>query len=71
MEKLPVSLVIITLNEELNIAKCIQSVPWASEVIVLDSGSQDKTVEIAQKLGAVTVHQKFLGFRDQKQRPRT
>lgn len=68
MEKLPVSLVIITLNEELNIAKCIQSVPWASEVIVLDSGSQDKTVEIAQKLGAVTVHQKFLGFRDQKQK---
>lgn len=67
MEKRPISLVIITLNEDENIARCIQSVPWADEVIVLDSDSKDKTREIATSLGAKVHTQKFLGFRDQKQ----
>lgn len=66
-EKIPISLAIITLNEEAHIARCIQSVPWASEVIVVDSGSQDKTVEIAKELGAQVYAQKFLGFGPQKQ----
>lgn len=65
--KLPVTLAIITLNEESNISRCIESVPWASEVIVVDSGSTDQTVAIARKLGAVVQHQDFLGFRKQKQ----
>lgn len=68
MEKRPISLVIITLNEEENIARCIESVPWADEVIVLDSESSDKTREIAASLGATVYTQKFLGFRDQKQK---
>lgn len=68
MEKRPISLVIITLNEEENIARCIQSVPWADEVIVLDSESRDNTRQIAESLGAKVHIQKFLGFRDQKQR---
>ncbi len=68
MEKRPITLVIITLNEEENIARCIESVPWADEVIVLDSESKDKTREIASSLGAKVHVQKFLGFRDQKQR---
>ncbi len=63
----PISLVVITLNEEQNIARCIQSVPWAAEVIVVDSGSQDKTIEIAKSFGAKVVQQEFLGFRKQKQ----
>ena len=54
---LPLTLVIITLNEEANIQRCIESVPFASEVIVVDSGSQDITVQIAQSLGARVVHQ--------------
>lgn len=66
-KKLPVTLAIITLNEEQNIARCIQSVPWASEVIIVDSGSTDKTIQIAEKLGAKVHDHAFQGFRKQKQ----
>ncbi len=65
--KLPLSLVIITLNEEKYIADCIMSVPFASEIIVVDSFSTDKTSEIAQGEGAKVLTQKFLGYRKQKQ----
>jgi glycosyltransferase involved in cell wall biosynthesis len=64
--QLPLSLVIITLNEELNIERCIRSAPFASEIIVLDSGSQDRTVEIAESLGAKVTVEPFRGFREQK-----
>jgi glycosyltransferase involved in cell wall biosynthesis len=66
MIKLPISLVVITLNEEKNIERCIKSVPFASEVVIVDSGSQDQTVEIAKKLGAKVDHEKWLGFGPQK-----
>jgi len=68
VEKLPVSLVIITLNEEAHIERCLKSVPWAKDVVVLDSGSQDSTVDRAKKLGARTFVESFRGFREQKQR---
>jgi glycosyltransferase involved in cell wall biosynthesis len=42
------SVVIITKNEEANIKKCLESVKWADEIIVVDDNSLDKTVEIAQ-----------------------
>ena len=48
----PLSIVIITLNEESNILRCIRSAAWAPELIVVDSGSTDRTCEIAQKEGA-------------------
>ncbi len=68
LPKLPVSLVIITFNEENNIKRCIESVPWASEVIVLDSQSSDETKMIAERCGAKVFEQKFLGYREQKQK---
>lgn len=46
------SVVINTLNEEKNIGRAIKSVSWAEEIIVCDMHSEDKTVELAQKLGA-------------------
>ncbi|MDP3791494.1 MAG: glycosyltransferase family 2 protein [Candidatus Omnitrophota bacterium] len=51
MEKVPVpvSVVVITKNEEGNIADCLKSVSWADEIIVLDDNSIDKTVEIAKQ----------------------
>ena len=64
----PLTLVLITLNEAANLQRCLQSVPFVDEIVVLDSGSQDGTRELAQRLGA-TVHQEaWRGFGPQKQR---
>ena len=52
---LPVSVVIPALNEEKNIQACIESVRWAQEIFVVDSGSKDNTCEIAEELGACVV----------------
>lgn len=64
--KLPLTLMIITLNEERNIERCIRSVPFASEILVIDSGSRDKTKEIAEKNGAKVLHHEWIGFGPQK-----
>ncbi|MGH9846401.1 MAG: glycosyltransferase, partial [Blastocatellia bacterium] len=47
-----VSVIVITKNEADVIERCLRSVDWADEVIVLDSGSTDRTVEISRGLGA-------------------
>jgi glycosyltransferase involved in cell wall biosynthesis len=47
-----IAAVVLTCNEELNIARCIQSLKWADDLIVVDSGSTDETRAIARKLGA-------------------
>ena len=61
------SAVIITFNEERNIERCIRSVQGiVDEVLVVDSLSTDRTVEIAESLGARVIHQKFLGHIQQK-----
>lgn len=66
MQKLPLSLVVITLNEERNIERCLKSVPFASEVIVVDSFSSDQTAALAQNFGAVVIQEKWRGFGAQK-----
>lgn len=58
---------IITFNEEDNIADAIKSLKWADEIVVIDSESTDRTVEIAESLGAKVYIQKWLGFGKQKQ----
>ncbi len=61
------SVVIITFNEEQNIRRCIESVEKvADEIIVLDSYSTDKTVEIARTLGAIVHSEKLKGYIGQK-----
>jgi glycosyltransferase involved in cell wall biosynthesis len=63
----PLSVIIITFNEEHNIARCINSVRLlADEIIVLDSYSTDRTVEIARGLGAIIYQEKFRGYIGQK-----
>lgn len=58
---------IITLNEEQNIAEVIKNIYFVDEIIVLDSYSIDKTVEIAQSFDKVKVYQnKFENFTDQR-----
>jgi len=63
-----ISAYIISKNEENNIGRAIGSVHWMDEVIVLDSGSTDKTVDIAKKLGAKVSHASFSNFVEQKNR---
>lgn len=62
----PVSVTIISLNEEDNIVRAIQSVAWADEVLVVDSGSTDQTVELARQQGARVIHNPWPGYGRQK-----
>lgn len=63
----PISVVIITFNEEQNIANCIDSiVDIADDIVVVDSFSTDKTCEIAESKGARIVKHKFEGHIEQK-----
>lgn len=62
-----ISAVIITLNEAGNISDALQSVDWADEVLVVDSGSTDNTREIAAELGARVITRAWPGFARQKQ----
>lgn len=61
-----VSVIIITKNEEKNIAECLESVKWADEIIVVDSGSTDNTVEIAQKFTDKVIFNEWKGYAEQK-----
>jgi glycosyltransferase involved in cell wall biosynthesis len=63
---LPISLIVITHNEEANIARCLDSVSFAAEKIVVDSGSEDRTTAIAAAHGARVVIQPWLGFGPQR-----
>lgn len=64
---LPLSIAIISYNEEKNIRRCLESITdIAQEIIVVDSGSTDNTINIAAEFGAKTTHQSWLGYRDQK-----
>jgi len=57
-----VSVYILTYNEEEKIAEALESVSWADEIVVVDSGSTDRTIEIAQKYKARVVYVPFEGF---------
>jgi glycosyltransferase involved in cell wall biosynthesis len=54
-----VSILILTLNEERNLAACLESVKWSDDIVVLDSFSTDRTIEIAQAFGARVIQRKF------------
>ena len=62
------SVIIITKNEAENIRPCLESVKWADEIIVVDSGSSDATVEICRELGAHVYEHDWPGFGMQKSR---
>lgn len=61
-----ISICIICLNEETNILRCLQSATWADEIIVVDSMSQDKTVEIAKQYTDHLYQREWTGYTDQK-----
>jgi len=66
---LTISAVVITKNEEAVIRRCLESLAWVEQIVVVDSGSTDATVEICRELGA-TVHttDDWPGFGPQKNR---
>lgn len=63
----PVSVVILTRDEEPNLRRCLASVAWADQTVVVDSGSSDGTVDLARSLGADVVEQPWLGFSGQRE----
>ena len=61
MTKVPLSLFVPCKNEEANLVRCLQSVPWVDEVFVVDSQSTDRTVSIAEEHGAKVVQFEYKG----------
>ena len=69
LDRLPMpllSVAIITCNEEHNLARTLASVAFADEVVLVDSGSTDRTLEIAESFNARVFRQEWLGFAAQK-----
>lgn len=62
-----ISAIVITKNEEANIARCLQSVQWADEIVVVDAESTDRTAEIARSLKAKVIVRPWEGFAKQKE----
>ena len=60
------SVAIVTLNEEYNLPRTLASVQWADEIVVVDSGSTDRTREIARSYGATVIERAWPGFAAQK-----
>lgn len=63
----PVTVLVLTKDEEVNIGRCLDSVAWADQVIVVDSGSTDDTVALAHKHGAEVVEHEWPGFAAQRE----
>jgi glycosyltransferase involved in cell wall biosynthesis len=61
-----ISVLILTFNEEANIGDCIASLPWRSDVCVLDSGSSDRTPAIATEMGGRVVTCPFTNYAEQR-----
>jgi glycosyltransferase involved in cell wall biosynthesis len=63
----PLSLVVTTMNNAATLRRCLDSVAWADDIVVLDSGSTDATLSIAAEFGARAFHEPFKGYAAQKQ----
>ena len=61
-----ISVLILTFNEEANLPRCLKSVAWSDDVLVVDSFSTDRTVEIAKKFGARVLEREFDHFAGQR-----
>jgi len=66
LDREPISAFVICFNEEEYIAECLRSLSFCDEIFVIDSFSTDRTVEIAQSMGAKVLQRPWSGYRDQK-----
>jgi len=60
------SILLLTLNEETNLPACLEAISWCDDIVVLDSFSTDRTVEMAEKVGARLFQRKFNNFANQR-----
>ncbi|MBF0153599.1 MAG: glycosyltransferase family 2 protein [Magnetococcales bacterium] len=67
MTRIPLSAVIITLDAAKVLSPCLASLDFVDEILVVDSGSSDQTLDLARQAGARILHQPWLGFGPQKQ----
>ncbi len=65
-KSVPVSLVVIVKNSASSLRRCLESASFVNEILVVDSGSTDETIAIAQECGARVLYQEWLGFGPQK-----
>ncbi len=65
-KKSKLSVVLITKNEQDKIARCLETIKWADEIVIVDDLSVDRTVEICQKFGAKVISRKSCGNFDQQ-----
>ena len=61
-----ISAFVVCCNEERQIRRCLESVQWCEEIIVIDSGSTDATLRICQEFGARIIHRAWNGYAEQK-----
>lgn len=62
----PVSAFVVCYNEEANISDCLKSLSFCDEIVVIDSFSKDRTVEICRQLGAKVIQRPWPGYKEQK-----
>ena len=60
------SVIVTTFNEEINVAECLESVLWADEIVLVDSFSTDRTVEIARTFPITVLQRQYFGSAAQK-----
>ncbi len=61
-----ISVVILTLNEAFNLPRCLASISWCDDILIIDSGSTDKTVSLAEAAGARCLFRSFDNFANQR-----
>ena len=65
-----VSILILTLNEETNLRTCLNAVSWCDDIVVFDSYSKDRTIEIAKAHGARVIQRNFDNYGNQREAAR-
>ena len=64
--RLPLSVIVTTYNEEINIGECLESVAWADEILLVDSFSTDGTLELARRYPVRVLQREYFGSAAQK-----
>jgi glycosyltransferase involved in cell wall biosynthesis len=65
-KKPEISAIVVCFNEEDNIGRCLKSLTWCDEIVVIDAFSTDRTVEIARRYTDRVIQRRWTGYRDQK-----